>query len=116
MTKLAADNPAMLAALVVIGLLAIVGVYFLVTSYGRAIAVAILALLGTAAGGDVLYHGVQYNFPRLSVIGLFLLCVFPLIFRYAMVLAKRPPVPQSPTAAGQTSPAARPAGSAPVKR
>jgi hypothetical protein len=102
------QNPTALAVLGVLALLAFIGIWYLITHHWHAIAVAILSAVGTVAGLDVLWQGFQLANRRLMLWGAFVGLVFPLIFYYAVVLAKR--APQETSGAG--APSTRPQGAA----
>lgn len=82
------DHPVVLAGLGVFLLLAIIGAWYVVSHHLHVLLVTLLCLAGSASGALVLYRGYETGMRDLIVTGIFLLIIFPIIFRQAVKVAQ----------------------------
>jgi hypothetical protein len=77
-------HPGVMAAIVVTALLAVVGLWYVVSHHLQAIMITLLTAAGIGSGLLVLYRGFRTDMRDLMGIGLFLVAVFPIIFWQAI--------------------------------
>ena len=94
----------MLAALALTVVLALVGLWYVISHHLQVILITLLCAAGTGSGAIVLFRGVSAGMRDLMLIGAFLIAVFPIIFVQAIRLSdaavpkekrERPPVRMS---------------------
>jgi hypothetical protein len=89
-------HPGVMAAIVVTALLAVVGLWYVVSHHLQAIMITLLTAAGIGSGLLVLYRGFRTDMRDLMGIGLFLVAVFPIIFWQAIKMME-PTEPVSKT-------------------
>lgn len=82
-----ADHPIVLGAILLFVLLAGIGAWYVLSHHLRVLLVTMLCAGGFAAGVLVLYRGVVLEMNDLIGAGLFLVLIFPLIYREAVRVA-----------------------------
>ncbi len=100
-------HPGLLAALAVVALLAVIGLWYVVAHHLKEIVVAVLCFAGLASGVVVFYRGMTVPLTDLVFIGLFLIVLFPAIFFQAIGRSKaaqqaKPPATPGPAPARPT--------------
>lgn len=96
-------HPKLLAALGVVAILAVIGLWYVVAHHLKEIVISALCFAGLASGVVVLYRGASVPMNDLIAIGLFLIVLFPFIFLQAV---RRSSVQQkAPATAAPVSPA-----------
>jgi fucose permease len=81
-------HPKLLAALALIAVLAIIGLWYVIAHHLTEIVVSLLSFGGLASGVVVLYRGATLHHSDLVAIGLFLIVLFPIIFLQAIRRSK----------------------------
>jgi hypothetical protein len=89
-------HPGVLTAIGITALLAIVGLWYVISHHLQAIMITLLTAAGIGSGLLVLYRGFRADMKDLMGIGLFLIVVFPIIFWQAIQFIEQPP-PQPKT-------------------
>jgi len=77
-------HPGVMTAIVVTALLAVVGLWYVVSHHLQAIMITLLTAAGIGSGLLVLYRGFRTEMKDLMGIGLFLTIIFPIIFWQAI--------------------------------
>ena len=77
-------HPGVMTAIVITALLAVVGLWYVVSHHLQAIMITLLTAAGIGSGLLVLYRGFRTEMKDLMGIGLFLVIVFPIIFWQAI--------------------------------
>ena len=77
-------HPAVMSAFGLTALLAVVGLWYVVSHHLQAIMITILTAAGIGSGLLVLYRGFSAEMKDLMGIGLFLIIIFPIIFWQAI--------------------------------
>lgn len=96
------EHPVALGAIGAFGVLAVVGAWYVVSHHLHAVLITMLCAAGFVSGILVLHRGYSNDMRELTVIGAFLIVIFPIIYQQAIRVAKiaygdqRP----SPTAKG----------------
>ena len=94
-------HPGLLSAIGMTAVLAVVGLWYVLSHHLQAIMITILTAAGIGSGMLVLYRGFRADMPDLMGIGLFLVVIFPIIFWQAIKMLEptepvsrtgRPPV------------------------
>ncbi len=91
-----ASHPGILTAIGITALLAVVGLWYVISHHLQAILITLLTAAGIGSGMLVLYRGFRADMRDLIGIGLFLIAVFPIIFVQAIKFIEQPP-PQPKT-------------------
>ena len=81
-------HPGLLAALGLVAVLAVVGLWYVIAHHLTEIVITLLCIGGLASGVVVLYRGATVPLRDLVGIGLFLIVLFPLIFFQAIRRSK----------------------------
>jgi hypothetical protein len=89
-------HPGVMAAIVITALLAVVGLWYVVSHHLQAIMITLLTAAGIGSGLLVLYRGFRTDMRDLMGIGLFLVIVFPIIFWQAIKMME-PMAPEQRT-------------------
>ena len=89
-------HPGVLTAMGITTVLAIVGLWYVISHHLQAIMITLLTAAGTGSGMLVLYRGFRADMKDLIGIGLFLIAVFPIIFWQAIKMIE-PAAPQPKT-------------------
>jgi hypothetical protein len=79
-------HPGVMTAIAVTALLAVVGLWYVVSHHLQAIMITLLTAAGIGSGFLVLYRGFSAEMKDLMGIGLFLVVIFPIIFWQAIKL------------------------------
>jgi hypothetical protein len=79
-------HPGVMTAIVVTALLAVVGLWYVVSHHLQAILITLLSAAGIGSGLLVLYRGFSAEMKDLMGIGVFLVVIFPIIFWQAIKL------------------------------
>jgi hypothetical protein len=77
-------HPGILTAIGITAVLAIVGLWYVVSHHLQAIMITLLTAAGIGSGLLVLYRGFRADMKDLVGIGLFLIIIFPIIFWQAI--------------------------------
>jgi hypothetical protein len=92
-----AAHPGVLTAIGITALLAVVGLWYVISHHLQAIMITLLTAAGIGSGLLVLYRGFRADMKDLMGIGLFLIAVFPIIFWQAIKFIEQPAPSQSKT-------------------
>lgn len=87
-------HPGVLTAIGITALLAVVGLWYVISHHLQAILITLLTAAGIGSGLLVLYRGFRAEMKDLMGIGLFLIAVFPIIFWQAIKMIE-PTVPEN---------------------
>lgn len=79
-------HPAVMSAMGLTAVLAVVGLWYVLSHHLQAIVITLLSAAGVGSGMLVLYRGFRSEMNDLMVIGLFLIVIFPIIFWQAIKL------------------------------
>lgn len=91
-----AAHPGVLTAIGITALLAVVGLWYVISHHLQAIMITLLTAAGIGSGLLVLYRGFRADMKDLMGIGLFLIAVFPIIFWQAIKFIEQPaPAPKT---------------------
>jgi hypothetical protein len=77
-------HPGVLTAMGITAVLAVVGLWYVVSHHLQAIMITVLTAAGIGSGLLVLYRGFRTDMKDLMGIGLFLIVIFPIIFWQAL--------------------------------
>jgi hypothetical protein len=77
-------HPGVLTAMGITAVLAVVGLWYVVSHHLQAIMITLLTAAGIGSGLLVLYRGFRTDMKDLMGIGLFLIIIFPIIFWQAI--------------------------------
>ncbi|MFN3624394.1 MAG: hypothetical protein ACK4TP_10065 [Hyphomicrobium sp.] len=86
-----ASHPGILTAIGITALLAVVGLWYVVSHHLQAILITLLTAAGIGSGMLVLYRGFRADMKDLMGIGVFLIAVFPIIFWQAVKMIEPTP-------------------------
>lgn len=84
LTQYLAAHPGVLTAIGIAAVLAVVGLWYVISHHLEAILITLLTAAGIGSGLMVLYRGYHADMRDLMLIGLFLIVVFPIIFTQAI--------------------------------
>jgi hypothetical protein len=93
------SHPLLSGLLAFIVLLAVIGLWYVISNHLQAILITLICTAGAAAGAVVVWRGVTHDLGDLIAVGAFLIVIFPVIYMQAIRRERRPlqvPVTQLP--------------------
>ncbi len=85
------EHPAVAGAVVLTIVLALVGLWYVISHHLQVIIITLLCSAGTGSGAVVLFRGISTGMRDLMFIGAFLIAIFPIIFVQAIRISSTDP-------------------------